>query len=224
MEWREFGNIELSYNYLKKVIESVNFKKNDLKILDIGTNMGSLPYLFNTKLNIYMEGVDVEEDAIECGKNKYKEIEEKLFVVNNDLDSIESNRYDVVTMFDVIEHIPNIEPYLKDNIMRILKPGGIFVFQTPNARINPVFETIQSKSFTRWKKWHCSLQTPKSLKELLINAGFKDIIIEKYRIDSEYNRKKLHKICGPLSSILISIFQNMPMCIYPNLWGYARKM
>lgn len=100
-------------------------------------------------------------------------------------------------MFDVIEHIPDIENYLKD-VYRIIRPGGTFVFHTPNARINPLFEIIRTKSLTAYKDYHCSLQTPNSLRRILKNAGFLDIVIEKNEIDSEFNRKKLQRYFGPV--------------------------
>ncbi len=221
---REFGNIDLSYEYLLGKLKSFEMDRDDLRILDVGTNMGSLPYRIYKEMGIYADGVDIDEDSIRCGKENYFEISDHLWAVGSDLKRLKSESYDVVTMFDVIEHIPNVKEYLKEEVFRILKRGGLLVFQTPNARINPIFETIQSRSFTRWKKWHCSLQTPGSLVKELQSAGFADIVVEKYRLDSEYNRTKLKKYVGRFTTnVLISCFQKMPLAIYPNLWGVAVK-
>jgi len=45
---------------------------------------------------------------------------------------------------------------------------------------------------------------------MLENSGFEDIIIEKYTLDSEYNRNKMRKYFGPLA-------------LYSNLWETAVK-
>jgi len=66
-------------------------------------------------------------------------------------------------MFDVIEHIPNIEDFLKGQVYRVLKEKGIFVFQTPNKIINIPWEIINQRSLTKWKKYHCSLQAKRLL-------------------------------------------------------------
>ena len=42
----EFGNTDLSYCYCKKVLQREIGNINGLKILDIGTNRGTLPWKF----------------------------------------------------------------------------------------------------------------------------------------------------------------------------------
>ncbi len=218
----EYGNIELSYDYLVKALKICKVDKG-AKMLDIGTNMGTLPYLVHTRLGGDMTGGEMRADAIEKGKKKYSEIEDKLFVVDASLSRFTDEEFDVVTMFDVIEHIPNAPEYLREQVFRVLKPGGVFVYQTPNARINPIFEMVRTKSFTAYKSYHCSLQTPKSLEKILNNAGFKNIVIEKNSIDSEFNRKKLKKYFGPLGKVALKMFNNAPLAVFPNLWGYCCK-
>ena len=168
-EYAEYGNTELSYNYLVKQVQRQ--ERDNIKMLDIGTNIGTLPWLIYSKEKMLMDGVEVRESAVEKGKKKYPEIADRLHCIGPNLNMISDEFYDVVTMFDVIEHIPDIENYLKD-VYRIIRPGGIFVFQTPNARINPLFEIVRTKSLTAYKDYHCSLQTPNSLRRILKNRRF----------------------------------------------------
>lgn len=219
----EYGNIELSYNFLMDKISENNFELSKIRMLDLGTNMGSLPYLIHTRHSADVTGVDLDARQIANGQKKYPEIADRLVSVDSNLDIIRDESFDVIMMFDVIEHIPEVEKYLKGNVYRILKKNGLFVFQTPNKRINPIYEIIQGKSFTRWKEYHCSLQTPKSLKNILVDAGFDRIYVEKYRIDSDYNKEKIRRYAGPLTGALFAFFQSMPLGLYPNLWGTARK-
>ena len=219
-EYAEYGNTELSYNYLVKQVQRQ--ERDNIKMLDIGTNIGTLPWLIYSKEKMLMDGVEVRESAVEKGKKKYPEIADRLHCIGPNLNMISDEFYDVVTMFDVIEHIPDIENYLKD-VYRIIRPGGIFVFQTPNARINPLFEIVRTKSLAAYKDYHCSLQTPNSLRRILKNVGFLDVVIEKNEIDSEFNRKKLQRYFGPAGLVALEIFKRVPLGIYPNLWGNCKK-
>lgn len=51
------------------------------------------------------------------------------------LGDLEDNTYDCVVSFQVIEHIQNDKLYLKE-IHRVLKPGGIALFTTPNRKMS----------------------------------------------------------------------------------------
>jgi 2-polyprenyl-3-methyl-5-hydroxy-6-metoxy-1,4-benzoquinol methylase len=57
-----------------------------------------------------------------------------LYVHHGLLDSagFPSGRFDVVTARHVIEHVPNPHEFLGE-VFRILKPGGLFLVETPNA-------------------------------------------------------------------------------------------
>jgi 2-polyprenyl-3-methyl-5-hydroxy-6-metoxy-1,4-benzoquinol methylase len=221
-KYAEYGNVELSYDYIMKVVDLYKIKQN-AKMLDIGTNLGTLPYLLHLRGNKLMYGVEMRNEAIERGKKKYSVIADRLSVIGDSLASIEDDSFELISMFDVIEHIPNIDDYLKKDVFRVLKTGGIFVFQTPNARINPIFEIIRTRSLTAYKSYHCSLQTPKSLERMLRKSGFENIIIEKNMIDSEFNKRKLENYLGPLGIVALKFFEKMPLGLYPNLWGYCTK-
>ena len=66
--------------------------------------------------------------------------------------------FDIVLSFDVLEHIPDVDAYLLD-VRGVLKSGGFRLFQTPNKLTNVLFEIRKNGSFTRYKTYHCSLQT-----------------------------------------------------------------
>jgi 2-polyprenyl-3-methyl-5-hydroxy-6-metoxy-1,4-benzoquinol methylase len=51
------------------------------------------------------------------------------------LGDLKDNTYDCVVSFQVIEHIKNDALYLKE-INRVLKPGGIALFTTPNRKMS----------------------------------------------------------------------------------------
>jgi SAM-dependent methyltransferase len=77
--------------------------------------------------------------------------------------------FDVVTMFEVLEHLPAIKAHLQE-AMRLLKPGGWLCVSVPN------FESLERYVFGRW--WvgldaprHLIQFSPESLRSLLSGAG-----------------------------------------------------
>jgi len=214
----EMGNIQSSLDYFLKF----NLPK-DANILDIGCNYGSLNYnLYKLGYrNIF--GIEIDNKAISQGKIFYPEIAHNLYVQTSSNIPFEDNTFDVVLMFDVIEHIPSVEIFLKNQVHRVLKPKGTFIFQTPNKNINIPWEIINNKSFTKWKEYHCSLQTPISLKKMLVKSGFSNICIERGNILTHYNKNKVYKKIGLIGVFILHLFQRVPLIISSNLWGNAKK-
>ena len=75
---REFGNVELSYAYLLQWFDNYNIDSKNCRFLDIGTNRGTLPFLFYSRLGCYMEGIDCISERIHYGKERYPEIADRL--------------------------------------------------------------------------------------------------------------------------------------------------
>lgn len=214
----EMGNIQSSLDYFLKF----NIPK-DARILDIGCNFGSL--VFNLyKLgykNIF--GIEIDENAINRGRLFYSEIANNLVIHKPGNIPFGSNAFDVIMMFDVIEHVPDIKFFINNEVCRVLKKGGCFIFQTPNKVINIPWEIINNRSLTKWKTYHCSLQTPLSLKNLLTKSGFSNIIIEKGNILTQHNKNKVWKKAGLIGVFILYFLQICPVFISPNLWGKCKK-
>lgn len=54
-----------------------------------------------------------------------------LTIFNKRLDELSRESFDIITLFDVIEHIPDPIPFMR-SIDRILRPGGYLLIFTPN--------------------------------------------------------------------------------------------
>lgn len=113
---------------LKRLTEAV--KSENGTILDIGCGGGitteSLQYYY-PKASLY--GCDVSRQAIEyakkfgSGKVKYGVIADKKLPYKN-------NFFDLCICLDVMEHVPDVDFFLKE-VRRILKPGGKFFLLVP---------------------------------------------------------------------------------------------
>lgn len=214
----EHGNIKSSLRYFLKF----DFKKS-VKVLDIGCNYGSLIFnIYNFGYhNIY--GVDINSNNIAWGQKKYKIISSRLSLCSENKLPFQNKHFDIVLMFDIIEHIPNIQDYLIQQVYRVLKTNGILLFQTPNKLINIPWVILKNKSITKYKENHCSLQVYSSLKKILEIANFKDITIEKNNVLTKYNKAKVNKSLGFFGIILLYLVSKLPLIFYPNFWGSCKK-
>jgi len=216
---KESGNIGSSLDYFLK------FKiSKSKKILDIGCNYGSLIYNLykNGYKNVY--GIDINKKSIRNGQKNYKEIKNKIKIYTGKKIPWRKEHFDIILMFDVIEHIPEVEKFLKLEVNRVLKRNGLLIFQTPNKIINIIWIYIKNKKIKiKIEKEHCSLQTYFNLKKIIKNSGFHSLKIEKHTINTKYNRNKIRKKIGILGLALIYLAQNLPIVIYPNFWGFSKK-
>ncbi len=121
----------LSFNQdyrLRSLVNTIYLKKG--KLLDIGCGGGriteSLPYYF-PEAKIY--GCDVSHTAISYAKKfgsdkvKYSQIKDKRLPYNGSF-------FDVCICLDVLEHVPNVEFFLKE-VKRVLKKNGTFFLIVP---------------------------------------------------------------------------------------------
>jgi 2-polyprenyl-3-methyl-5-hydroxy-6-metoxy-1,4-benzoquinol methylase len=216
----ESGNIQSSLDYFLKQ----GFAK-DVKILDVGCNYGSLIYnLYNLGYK-NVKGIDINKESLKKGQEEYKLISKRISYYLGDKIPFKNESFDVVLMLDVIEHIPDVQTFLKEEVFRVLKQGGVFAFQTPNKWINITWVYIDNRfnPFVRWWKVHCSLQTPRTLKKILTSSNFSEIVLEKQNILTNHNLKKVRRKLGIVGIILLKLLNKLPLCLTSNIWGSAKK-
>jgi len=215
---KEWGNISSSLEFVVKQ----NLKSN-AKILDIGCNLGSLIYKLHQHGWKNVSGIDNNKGFIKKGRKNYPLIRDRLIFYGGKELPYSDNSFDAILMFDVIEHIPDVSSFLKEQVYRCLKPSGVLVFQTPNKYPNILWEIINHRHLTYWKSYHCSLQTSASLFRILHEANFSNIEITKHKIVTDYNVNKVRKKIGIMGPYLLRIADTLPLQLTTNLWGVAHK-
>lgn len=88
---------------------------------------------------------------------------------------------DVVTMFDVIEHIPDPRVTLRE-IRRVLRPGGALVLQTPNADGFGARVLYRSRSMIVQPNAHLILFSPAGLRTMLEREGFQPVVLSTHSL------------------------------------------
>ena len=111
---------------LKNKLNLINsLSENKGKILDIGAGTGD--FLAFVKQNGWQTiGVEPSQKA--------KEIATKKGVVFvNETSELENQSFDIITMWHVLEHVPDLEKQIQE-LKRLLKPNGTLIVAVPNFK------------------------------------------------------------------------------------------
>lgn len=213
----ELWNNKTSFDFF---IEQ-NYDKN-IKILEIWCNIWTLNNMIYSNWYKNILWLDVNESAIKKWKEKYKEIKNNINYYDGKKIPFWDNTFDLIISFDVIEHIPDLSYHLKE-ANRVLKKWWTYLWQTPNKITNIPWEIINNKSLLKWKKYHCSLQTLKSLEKRFVENWFKKIGIKKIDLENDYNIEKVKNKLWILWVLLLKIVNKMPLYLQTNFWFNFKK-
>ena len=168
------GNIKIPFiedDYRRAVQFEKNLKNKD--ILDFGCGWGG--FLRNVKNYKSLSGIELRNECIDYIQKNIKKID-----ISDNLNSFDK-KFDIITMFHVLEHIPYQIKTLK-LLKSKLKNRGKIIIEVPHAEDFLILqeELKEFKNFTFWSE-HLILHTYKSLKSILLKAGFKSVNIQYYQ-------------------------------------------
>ncbi|MBM9612701.1 methyltransferase domain-containing protein [Desulfobulbus rhabdoformis] len=128
-------------------------------VLDLGCNSGYGTNLLSQSCNRIV-GVDVSPMALEVGNARYLRGNLSFKLVDGVSLPFGDQSFDVVTSFQVVEHLPEYSAYFNE-IRRVLKPDGLLLLTTPNGaiRVNPGEKP--------WNRFHVHEFRAVELEELL---------------------------------------------------------
>lgn len=134
--------------------------KDKFSLLDLGCGDGKLVKMAN-EMGIKAIGID----------KKHGQSIEKFEVPNFE-------KYEVISMYHVIEHIKEPVKVLK-KIKKWLKPGGVLVLELPLVG-NLTERWLKKDYLAYWDKTHVNFWTKEELLEVVEKAGFK--VVRKGRV------------------------------------------
>jgi 2-polyprenyl-3-methyl-5-hydroxy-6-metoxy-1,4-benzoquinol methylase len=147
----------------------------DPTVLDVGCGAGY--FLAELKdRGIKYRGLEVADDLV-----RYCRETRGLNVVQTSIEEEPDSAYDVITMFDVLEHLTDPVRVFK-HVNRKLKPGGICIAYTPN--INSVaYQLMGAKQNTLLPFEHVCFYSAGSFERLAELTNFQVTSLETFGLD-----------------------------------------
>lgn len=119
----------IDVKWRRKVLKMVS-AKNPQSVLDIATGTGDLAILMAQTGAKEIIGLDLSEGMLEVGRKKIadKNLSGKIQMVQGDSENLPfgDNRFDAITVAFGVRNFETLDKGLAE-ILRVLKPGGIFV-------------------------------------------------------------------------------------------------
>lgn len=124
-------------SYFGKILRGFSYEKNCVldylqtgKLLDVGCASGYFLNIMQKSTMLDVTGVELSPIASQKARDEFG-----LNVITGDLLSVNfpDEQYDVVTMWNVLEHVYYPAQTICD-VWRILKPGGYFIVRVPYSK------------------------------------------------------------------------------------------
>ena len=143
-------------NYIKKCIVKDIKKKttakplNNIKILDIGCGGGLLCEPLS-KLGAKVVGIDASEKNIKIAKTHAKRSNLKInYYCASPENFISKEKFDVVLNMEIVEHVEDVNLFLKES-SKFLKKNGIMFIATLNKTLKSyIFAILGAEYILRW--------------------------------------------------------------------------
>ncbi len=152
-----------------------NFKKfKKIKILEIGSGSGEFLKLLH-KRKINYKGIEVDPRQLEYARSI------NLNVNNNSINDEKNNTYDLILMFDVLEHVVDPQKFVRIANKK-LKKKGILISYMPN--INSLsFKLMGGKHNLVYPYEHLNFFNKKSINYLAKKTNFRVKKLETFGLD-----------------------------------------
>jgi len=143
----------------QKAYDTAAERARGLRVLDLGCNNGYGTRVLATQAASVV-GVDVSADLVETARRGHVPDNVSFRRVDGRMLPFADGSFDLVTSFQVIEHIPETGPFLEE-VIRVLVPGGGALFTTPNANIR------LDPGIPPWNPFHVREYRPEELRACL---------------------------------------------------------
>ncbi|MEX6687088.1 bifunctional 2-polyprenyl-6-hydroxyphenol methylase/3-demethylubiquinol 3-O-methyltransferase UbiG [Danxiaibacter flavus] len=137
--------------YAARVLEKLNIDAKNKKALEVGSGGGILAEEI-CKMGFSTTGIDPADESLETARNHARA--EGLSIVyekgTGEQIPYPDQSFDCVFCCDVLEHVRDL-PKVISEISRVLKSGGVFIYDTLNRTF--VSKLVAIKIWQEWKRW-----------------------------------------------------------------------
>ncbi|MFH1523276.1 MAG: class I SAM-dependent methyltransferase [Patescibacteria group bacterium] len=172
-----------NYEYRKKIyaterlnyiLEKIKIPKNEINLLDVGCGPGYFLDHLQDK-GIKYKGLELADFLVDICREK------KLNVAKSDLENEPNNHYNIITLFDVLEHLRDPIKMFK-MLNEKLVSGGFVLAYTPNIH-SLSFVLQEGRQNNIYPFIHLCFFDKKSLDYLAVKTGFEVYSIDYYGLD-----------------------------------------
>jgi 2-polyprenyl-6-hydroxyphenyl methylase / 3-demethylubiquinone-9 3-methyltransferase len=165
--------------FAKRIIAELNIEPQGKTALEVGCGGGILTEEI-CKMGFRTSGIDPAEESLNTARNH---AESEGLSIHYEIGSGEDIPYsdaslDFVFCCDVLEHVSDL-PKVISEISRVLKPEGVFIYDTLNRTF--VSKIVAIKIWQQWNRWSfmpANLHVwkmfikPEEIRKLLLENGF----------------------------------------------------
>ncbi|MGB7755458.1 MAG: methyltransferase domain-containing protein [Salinisphaera sp.] len=163
------------------------------RVLDIGGGYGGSARYVAENYGARVVSLNLSEVQNERGRKQTAErgLDDKVTIVDGDFENIpyDADSFDVVWSQDAILHSGN-RPRVLDEVVRVLKPGGVFVFTDPMSAdgvspdvLGPVLDRIQLDT----------MGSPGFYREQLTRRGLTERTVEDHTEQVPRHYERIHR-------------------------------
>jgi 2-polyprenyl-3-methyl-5-hydroxy-6-metoxy-1,4-benzoquinol methylase len=157
-------------------------------VLDVGCGSGEFPAMA-AAAGYDAAGIDVSEPSLEAAARLHPSVDFRVAEVE-ELAADEPETYDVVTLWDVIEHVLRPHAVIK-GCAAVLRPGGLIAVGTPNG--DSIYDRVGDAAYRtvrplgrlllmqRYSEWHLQIWTRRTLGRLLEEHGLDVAFARKHK-------------------------------------------
>jgi len=167
--------LDVSLSYFK-IDKDKKFPLKNLKILDIGCGGGLISEPMS-RLGADVIGIDASDKNIKVAKSHAKKSNLNINYLNTKPENLKlNNEFDIILNLEVIEHVENLDLYLK-SCFDLLKPSGIMFTATINRTLTSYIKAIVGAEYIlRWlpigtHDWNKFIK-PEELEKKLTDLNF----------------------------------------------------
>ena len=179
--WNENGKFKILHQIkshrMTYILDQINNRSiKNLKILDVGCGGGIICEPL-ARLGAKVTGIDFAPNNIIAAKIHSKKNKLKINYINKDIEKSKlDEKFDIILMFEVLEHLDNWKKTIK-NIKKNLNKNGLIIISTINRNLlSKLFAINIAENILHWipKGTHDynKLIKPEELKKILLKEKF----------------------------------------------------
>lgn len=187
--------------------------KSHINILEVGCSSGVFLAELSSGLEqenlskqVTMTGIDIDEDAV---KKSVSADVELVYCSVEEFCNINSNKYDLVLHFELIEHLSDPFLFMK-SISQLLCSGGKTYFTTPNAdgfdNLALGYNDFRPIAHGIFPPMHLQAFTPRNIVHFLLRSGIK---VEKIETPGNFDVDQVRRFIDPNKSSPFSYIKEM---------------